>query len=428
MTTGMLFHKPKLYVLIWSLALSGGCLLAYALPPIIFLVLLSLLAVIFLFLDWRNIVLFTLSFILTTIAANLILAFSPFSQDIYYRPHELFARYNHHWEHDAYEANVDFMMTIPHGDLWALAIKEEVVPQPREVLFQTDASGYRNRSRYSGQNFVVVGDSFVAGTGTTQQDILTEQLRSRYGIDAYNLGFPGGIESYSKHLRAFERRTGEEPQVILVVFEGNDFPLEQPPNAVNNLKEYAERAYKVFRDTPLYRFMFSATRRIIYRHITGKEERVETHTINGNTVSFYKKHRLVSERPFIPTNSKTEEVICSLEDRISFIIFVPTKYRVYYEHITDPMRQASTSKPEPLPHKQYEFLRSVGEKCGIAVEDLTPALIAESNRLLDAQEYTYWTDDTHWNANGIAVAAKMIARRVEPAPESRRVSRPVNDN
>lgn len=404
------FRIVKLAIIAVSLIFVGHGLLAYALPPSIFLSLFGLFAIIFLWASWQNTILLTLSFVLATIALNQLLAILDIGSSIYYRPHEVFATYDQQLGHGRYQANVDFTMTMPHGDLWALAIDEGVIPEPRSVTFKTDAFGFRNSADYAGQQLVIIGDSFVVANGSTQEAVLTEQLRADYGINAYNLSFPGNISSYAKYLDSFEKLTDKQPRAILVLFEGNDFPLEKDEPSTGDPLWHAERYYKIFNNQPLYRVMFSLTRRFFYQNIIGKKERVESYIIGNRQVAFYKKHRIVSERNFVPQNSVTEDLICGMKGKLSFILFVPTKYRVYYEHIVSGLDLAEANAPQ-LPHAQFEFLKLLGGKCDIAVHDLTPELIEASDRLLSKQQYTYWTDDTHWNQHGIAVAAKLISEK-----------------
>jgi hypothetical protein len=48
----------------------------------------------------------------------------------------------------------------------------------------------------------------------------------------------------------------------------------------------------------------------------------------------------------------------------------------------------------------------------VPVIDLTPALRAAAAAALPDGRYVYFLDDTHWNAAGIAAAARVIARRL----------------
>jgi len=49
------------------------------------------------------------------------------------------------------------------------------------------------------------------------------------------------------------------------------------------------------------------------------------------------------------------------------------------------------------------------------VIDLTQALVNESKRLLPEGKLTFWRDDTHWNPDGIAVAAQIVAKTLNEA-------------
>jgi hypothetical protein len=44
------------------------------------------------------------------------------------------------------------------------------------------------------------------------------------------------------------------------------------------------------------------------------------------------------------------------------------------------------------------------------VLNLTPEFRKQAEALLARGEYLYWLDDTHWNAEGIRVAAQEIAK------------------
>lgn len=124
-------------------------------------------------------------------------------------------------------------------------------------------------------------------------------------------------------------------------------------------------------------------------------------------MAFYKEYMTVAEREVLPENPEIETSIWSLKDSITHIFFIPTKYRVYYKHIAD---SSHKKVGEGLPNKQWELVQIVGKKFDIPVTDLTPALIEESDNLLQEQILTYWRDDTHWNKHGIAVAADMVGQ------------------
>ena len=150
----------------------------------------------------------------------------------------------------------------------------------------------------------------------------------------------------------------------------------------------------------------------ISRYSLKKKEKkavVDIRMIKGIPVAFYKKYISVSERDFYPDNPEIEKHIKSIKNKITHIFFIPTKYRVYYKHITD----FDSNEERVLPHKQWEFIQQIGNKYDIQVTDLTPALIEESNNLLLDGKLTFWIDDTHWNRNGISIAAKTVAKNIK---------------
>jgi hypothetical protein len=333
---------------------------------------------------------------------------------IYYRPHEKFSGPDLR-----YSKNVHFEMAMPHGDLKALALHTEVETEPRHVVFETDSLGFRNARDYHGQKYLLVGDSFIVGNGTSQQDILTEQLLNKHGIDSYNLSYPGGVKEYYSYVKSFKGTDKQDAKVILFLFEGNDFPLNKDPAPVitnqstaksNPIIQNIKAFYRSISKTNMYRFIYSATRRLIAEYIKNNEEQVETGTIGKLPIAFLKHYIDVTERDFLPENLETELYISAMKDDIEHIFFIPTKYRVYYNLVNNHKQQ----NDHALPDKQWEYAQSLGQKFNIPTTNLTPALIEESEKLLGDDALTYWKDDTHWNRYGISVAAEIISKKISP--------------
>lgn len=391
----------KSITLIISLLLVGHILLLYALPFSVFVLVFIAFTILFLFIEWQNAIMISVSLAITTLVFSIFLNLSGISEEVYYRPHEMFSHPD-----GKYKKNIDFEMTMPHGDLKALSLYTEITLEPRNVIFQTDSLGHRNSKEYSGQKYLLVGDSFIVGNGTTQQDIITSQLLNKYGIDTYNLAYPGGIKEYANFVKTFKKSTNTKPKVILFLFEGNDFPLNKQRESIplhNRIIEKLKRYYTRYNGTGIYRFMYSSTQRILATKIYKGEERVEVRDIGGIPVAFYKEYIAVTEQNFLPNNSEMENYIATLSNDISHIYFIPTKYRVYYNHLNHEQH-----KVPALPNKQWELVRLIGRKLNIPATNLTPALVEESDRLLKEGVLTYWRDDTHWNKHGISVAAEIV--------------------
>jgi hypothetical protein len=91
----------------------------------------------------------------------------------------------------------------------------------------------------------------------------------------------------------------------------------------------------------------------------------------------------------------------SMAPNLEHVFFVPTKYRVYYEHL---------GQDGSIPNAQWEALQRLCAASDLRCTDLTPALVERTNALLAAGELTFWRDDTHWNGQGTAAAADVVAQ------------------
>lgn len=405
--------KKRIIILTIALLLTGHALLFYAISPKMLILVLVAFAVLYIKIKWQDAITLSVTLALVTLVMAISMeALISEEKIIYYRPHEMFSQSD-----GRYKKNVSFEMIMPHGDLKAMALHTEVIPEPRKVIFNTDSLGFRNSDEYQGQKYLFVGDSFIVGNGTTQSDIITAQLYERYRINAYNLAFPGDIKDYYNNVTSFENLATQQAKVVLFLFEGNDFqidttknPVVAPPDEakINPVVDALENYYKFFSSTDMYRYMFSTTRRIIAANIKKEKERVVVYNIGELPVAFLKGYVEVTERDVFPENTLTELYLSEMKDDIERIFFIPTKYRVYYNYINDHKQKNS----QDLPDRQWQFIQSIGQKLDIPTTNLTPALIEESDRLLEQGILTFWRDDTHWNKYGIAVAADIVNREL----------------
>jgi len=414
------FHYKQLMVITIALLCTFHILLLYALPVIILFVSLALFTLLYSKMDWHNSIMLVISISLVTLAVVGILKVTGLNHSIYYRPQEMFSVYDIARNNYHYKENINFEMTIAHGDL--KAFDTNVVAEPRHVFFQTDSYGFRNAKDFHGQKYVLVGDSFVAGNGISQQDLITEQLQ-HYGIDSYNLANPGRLSDYIHYIKHFEKTYGKQHKFILFLYEGNDFGhVRTQPVPHLSAFEKAERYVNIqvdrykkiwgIENTDIYRFMSTYIQRISY-HAKGKGEQVDIQVIKKMPVAFYMPYVSVSRRTVLPEHLNFERVIAPVRSRIAHIFFIPTKYRVYYKHL----HRLNPCDQGQLPDRQWEYIQSVGNKLGIKTTDLTPALIEASDDLLPNNRLTYWKDDTHWNKYGVAAAVKVVSDQLSVGDE-----------
>ena len=199
-------------LLVYSLALEINVLY--------FLLIVSFFILLYFYVDYLNFILLSSSFLIVTISIEFFLSISDIIS-IHYRPHEKLVEltFDNNLIKKRYKRNVNLKMNVPHGDLKAMDLFSNVSPQARKVNFHTDSFGFRNRNEYRGQKYVLVGDSFIAGNGNTQKDILSEQLSRLHSKNNYNLGMPGDAYSYLENIIDFETQFHNSYEILLFIFE-----------------------------------------------------------------------------------------------------------------------------------------------------------------------------------------------------------------
>lgn len=346
----------------------------------------------------------TLSLGVATLLGALFIHLLGLDKSMYYRPHEQLVQQDYDRGHRAYRKNALVEMQMPHGDLKAMTGVS--LAQPRHVLFRTDGEGFRNDHDYVDGQYVLIGDSYVVGIVDSQPDILSVQLSRDFGIPAYNLGHPGDISDYLVTVRAFRANHPGPFHGVLFLFEGNDFDAKYKPAAKERrhfLARWIGKYYSLFTGTDLHRVTKSLyTRAIKYRSIAASNS-VQIESIAGQRMGFYAPYVEVTQRQDFTLPLAIAQDLTTLAEQVEVIFFIPTKYRVYARHFGG----------GDLPHAQWQALARVCAQHGWRCVDLTPALVEASDALLKKSEFTWWLDDTHWNRQGMAVAARVVAQQLK---------------
>jgi hypothetical protein len=389
--------------------------------PIIFDLLLSFLIIYFIKSNIFVFFIFNFLLITLTFSFNILLIKNLKEEDLFYRAHEKFI------DKDAiYRKNISSVMTMPYGDIIPNAICkiERDIIEPRVQKFITDKYGFRNdKVNIEDADIILVGDSFVAGSSNSQEDIpsnifsnFSEKKISAItviqGPDYYNMHLERNLKNFSKHA-----------EILLFYFAGNDFHYEFKKNKkfifyqgipIPYLKYKIRFGYERLERNKDKFFMkiFSKlyNKNFFYKKIRPKSQRltksmlanwtktcpVEYHYINKIKVGFYYKPptNFISVRTHIITN---DEIL----KKIKKIYYIPTKFQVYSKHINN----------EEIKNDDYKYLKLNYEKLGIEVEDLTDILVKSADINLKNNKLIYWKDDTHWNKIGITTVIKHIAKQ-----------------
>ena len=337
---------------------------------------------------------------------------------IYLSPHEMLATFDYDRGHGVYRRNQEVEMLMPYGGLVAVEKnRDKVIADPRRQRYKIDSYGFRNDADYHQEKYLLVGDSFIVGSGNTQEDILSNQLRDHYRIPAYNLAFPGALHSYIRFIDQFQKSHPNDFKVLLFMFEGNDFDVPRKPIKVGAVKDTPPSDLKImrkkmglfFRELLVWRYYYSLYHLIKQKYHPERYDLVTVLKIkgeNGPKIGFLKEYIKVTERPAYDGGEEFAQKLASKKDVIDGIFFIPTKYRVYHDFLEIP-------DPKPLPNAQWEYLSHLAQQLHIKCINLTEPLKEESERLLKENQLTYWRDDTHWNKYGIGVAAKIVDKLIK---------------
>jgi hypothetical protein len=390
-------------------------LLFYGLPGSIRLAVLIALGIFYFRAGAMAAVATTLSLGVATLFCALAIHLLGLDRSMYYRPHEQLVEQNPDQGHRAYRKNALVDMQMPHGDLKAMT--GAALAQPRHVVFRTDSEGFRNDHDYVGGQYVLIGDSYIVGIVDTQQDMLSVQLQRDHGIPAYSLAHPGDISDYLATWRAFRARHPGPVKGVLFLFEGNDFEsnykpaTKEKPHAV---ARWISKYYGLFTATDMRRVTKSLyTRAIKYRSIASSDT-VQIQRVGGQDMGFYMPYVNATLRQTATLPIALVQDLVELGGQVEQIFFIPTKYRVYAPHFGI----------GPLPNAQWQTLSRLCAQQNWRCTDLTPSLAMASDELLKQGEFTWWLDDTHWNRQGMAVAARVVAEQLKsraPSPSAEAV-------
>ncbi len=329
-----------------------------------------------------------------------------------------------------FQANAQFQKDRTYGNLANMANLPEL-RQYRPQRFTTDAYGFRNPSLHAGRRVAAlfVGDSFLAGDAVSDGDTLPEQLGALTGLQFYNAGGP---YAYLATVRSLKDKLGlKQGRVIVVQTQGVSGPMLRDAEAgirrdwkgqalralvgahgdrvrswirgwwyVSPLRILLQRGYMALSNDRILPNVYAD--KVIARRLR-----------SGDTMLFYRPeveaYRAGRDMADVAEYLTWLATALKREGFDLAVVLVPNKYSVYHSLLADGINDP------PLARHPYAQLAERLTSSGLDVLNLTPQLQACAARQAGARQYLYWLDDTHWNRDGIAMAARSIEQAWFPS-------------
>jgi hypothetical protein len=300
-----------------------------------------------------------------------------------------------------------------------------------------DNLGFRNlaESPVLHPDVVLMGDSFIEGAHVADDEVISARLEQELGSGSrvVNFGQSGyGPEQERQALCRFALPLS--PRICVWAFyEGND---------LDDLAEY---------DRQLARFQQAPTRPLLARYVdrsfirnalvftirtaiappprkpadrySGRFRRAD-----GQSVPIYfasgdyrfqdeGRSRLAGSAELTRLRNVLTDASerCQAVGTTLIVTFIPTKWRVYRDKCQfDPGAACRQWPVDELPTVVEELVSCLALPQNIRYVDLTPHFQAEARK----GRLVYLADDTHWSADGHAVAARVLGEAVRQAAKS----------
>ena len=281
----------------------------------------------------------------------------------------------------------------------------------KDVTWITDKYGYRKaNSPLRRHSIMIVGDSNIAGSGLSQNELLSEVLERRLGVSVYPLS-PERLKAiHSNDL--FREHT---PDILI---------LESVERGMNNPNTLSTLLSKKFQQPSRWsQFMLSIRLNDVLQKIAISLDRV----FKGNMLQYLRaringkkpsksQHFTVSSCPILFLQGpevnqnapmrQIESIAKILKESsnvlskkgIRFIFFpVPNKETIYFDCL-------KTNKPDFI-ERLVQRLRELD----VEVID-TQAAFDEAYQKRSI--LLYHLDDDHWNADGVRLAADLLVKQI----------------
>jgi hypothetical protein len=288
----------------------------------------------------------------------------------------------------------------------------------RPLLVHMDSRGFPNppASRY--YDAVLVGDSFGVGVQQLPDSTLAAQLSAATGFSVYNASCFGHLLSSELLLRLIDELGLTHGTIFYELMDrGASIRSEVPGDDVFSRFENtwpSQRSYaflQAIQQSPLA----NLSRQMVGRIYNGSllpnpyAARVIRKSLSDGEPFLLYPEDMQNSAPDAP--KFWAKYLRSLDRDLRqrnldlVVILVPSKYTVY-----QPLLE---NAPETNKSRQFEELQA--ELADLTVVNTTPEMQKAAADALAHGKLLFWRDDTHWNADGVRVAARVVGQ-VLPAP------------
>jgi hypothetical protein len=301
------------------------------------------------------------------------------------------------------------------GDLGTLA-NLPAYRRPHPEVFTTGEQGYRGYEpgKDPAPAAILFGDSFGAGASVSDSDSLCARLGPVFGGPVFFAGYY--VPNFAEKLKSLPRTR----LIILQLSERyalNDAAPGDADGAEGAIKRFFPATSAAYRDLRyLHNYVVYSPLEIwaarAYRHLQNDVILPNVHTKNvvryslrnHDELLFLRSELLSYVSPPPPLTRSLFESVNALraEGHKVLVILVPNKLTVYYPLLEN------GPPPTPEDHLYLNVLEGKLNAASIPAVNLTPALRRAAAEGLDRHALVYHSDDTHWNSEGIRVAAEAV--------------------
>ena len=291
----------------------------------------------------------------------------------------------------------------------------------RKAKWVTDRYGYRkqntNRNKHE---VVIIGDSNIAGSGLTQDDILSEVLEKKLKESVYPVS-PASLDTFFR-----EKRFKKDPPDIVIISSVERFVFYLPPVKVR-LTKISSKLKTQIREIG-YRFRNQISGNYFIQCVGVTLDRI----YKANMLQYLRAslRRIgFSHSETVPSNS-----VSSKYGPVFFLIGADANKDVpedRFEKAVEVIQaydELLRSKGIrfiflPIPEKENIFHESLQTKRPVFLERLIFTLKNLGIETVDTQKafedafqkgvLLYHTNDTHWNENAVKITAELIQELIE---------------